>query len=169
MVSPSCRTPTVKGSDCGLTPSRQPNVPITLYKCWRYQDTVLEVTHTQKYMICKISFTAIGYMHLMDNGTLQKEMGLMLSAMATTVGMALCHVECVAKINRTSSTCFAWSRTSTQKSLSSLDVSVYSHVSIDVWGVLHRIHVAQRVNEGFTNLQQMINSPFPPKNVMRPL
>ena len=31
-----------------------------------------EVIQTQKYMICKISFIAIGYMHLMENGTLQK-------------------------------------------------------------------------------------------------
>ena len=36
------------------------------------QDTAPEQIHIKKYMICKIGFTSIGYMRLMENGTLQK-------------------------------------------------------------------------------------------------
>ena len=36
------------------------------------QDTAPEQIHIKKYMICKIGFTGIGYMHLMETGTLQK-------------------------------------------------------------------------------------------------
>ena len=36
------------------------------------QDTAPEEIHIKKYMFCKIGFASIGYMHLMENGTLQK-------------------------------------------------------------------------------------------------
>ena len=36
------------------------------------QDTAPEEIHIKKYMLCKIGFTDIGYMHLMETGTFPK-------------------------------------------------------------------------------------------------
>ena len=61
-----------------------------------------EQTHIKKYMICKIGTTSIGYMHLMENGTLQKGDGhvITLSEPDTTAGMAPCIA--VARATRSS-------------------------------------------------------------------
>ena len=98
----------------------------------------------------------------------RREMELMLSDTGTTVGVAPYHAKCVVETNRTLSSCFAWPRTSTQKSLSSLNCLSYSHIWIDMnwcvsWGVLKRIQFAQRVNEVFTEHTARDQSSFSAK------
>ena len=103
-VNPFCQTPIVKGSDCGQTPSRQPNVPITscldahtkiqLLNSLKLKNTWFARSASQLSVTC----TSWRMEHY------RREMGLMLSAADTTVGMVLCHAKCVAKTKRTLST-----------------------------------------------------------------
>ena len=72
------------------------------------QDTAPEEIRIKKYMICKIGLTSICYMHLMENGTLQKARDTMPSAKAIIAGMVLCTAECAGeKISKILNICFA--------------------------------------------------------------
>ena len=75
-----------------------------------------EQTHIKKYMICKIAFTSIGFMHLMKMEPYRKVMGITLSEPDTTAGMALCIVACKRETKlKTWTIYFANSWTSIQK------------------------------------------------------